>query len=353
MRHILLSLCIASFVCTSLVQAESVLWNPLSENNRVIVVHNRVLAKVNGKPITVIDVMRKLDMMFYQRYPEYAESKAARHQFYTIAWRRILDELIDKELMLVEAKELKLEVSNGEVRKEMEKLFGPAVVANLASIGMTYNEAWQMIHGDMVIQRLMYLKVNMKAQKQVTPKEVRLAYEAYLKENQQPNQWVYRVVTVRDADPVQGATTANILRHALVSGQTLETLAGNASTLAGASATAKVTVSEQFSHAENEISENYQTVLAALKPGEYSQPVAQASRTEKSTVFRIFYLKDRVAPEMPSLSAMEGKLRQELVGKAMDAQTESYLQGLRKKHAVSEEQLKQHLPADFEPFVLK
>lgn len=322
------------------------------ENVR-IVVNNRVLANVNGKPITVMDVMRKLDMIFYQRYPQYAKSKSARHQFYEAVWRRVFDELIDKELLVVEAKEVKLEVNNGEVRKEMEKLFGPNVVANLDSIGMTYDEAWQMVHGDMINQRMMYVKVNTKVQKQVTPKEVRIAYEAYVAENTPPPRWIYRVMSIRDPDPAQGAQTAQVLRGALANGAPFESLAENIQNIGPVSPKTKVTVSEEYQHTEKEISDAYRQVLMGLLPGGYSEPVAQASRADKSTVFRIFHLKDRVQDKLPSFSEMESKLRQELIGKAMDRETEAYLKSLRKKHAITEEHLKDRLPDDFQPFILR
>lgn len=323
------------------------------EKKPVIVVHNRVLAKVNGKPITVVDLMRKLDMLFFQRYAEYADVKEARCQFYQAAWRHVLDELIDKELMLLEAKELKMDVNNGEVRKEMERLFGPNVVANLDSIGMTYDEAWESIHGDMVIQRVMYLKVNVKAQKQVTPKEVRTAYEAYITENKQPSRWIYRIISIRDTDPVLGASSANRIQEALNQGETLEALPTKIESLIGISPTSKITFSDASIQTEAELSEAYRNALSPLKPGEFSIPIAQKSRVDNATVFRIFALVDRVEAEMPTLAALEGKLRQELVRKAMDAETLTYLTNLRKKHALNDDLLKTWLPEEFVPFVLK
>src|SRR6202035_4022048 len=62
-----------------------------------ILVNNRILAKVNGKAISVIDLMKKLDMLFYRQFPEYTSSMQARFQFYQANWKHVFQELLDKE----------------------------------------------------------------------------------------------------------------------------------------------------------------------------------------------------------------------------------------------------------------
>lgn len=326
------------------------LWETRDEEKRVIIVHNRVLAKVNGKPITVVDVMRKLDMIFFQRFPQYAKSKSMRHEFYEVGWRRTLRDLIDKEILLLEAKELKFELSNGEVRKEMERLFGPNVVANLHSIGLSYDEALELVRGDMIIQRVMYLKVNTRALKQVTPKEVRLAYEKYIETNRHPSQWVYRIVSVRDSDPDRGRAAVNAVRAQLSSGVPFGEFVRDFSPEGMKS---RITFSEEFRHSDDEISDAYREVLTNLQPGDYSDPVEQQSRKEKSTVFRIFYLKDYVKGDVPSLQEIETELRGALMEAAMDQQTDIYLTSIRKKYGVDEAHLQERLSPDFRPFELK
>ena len=69
------------------------------EDDLQITLHNRVLANVNGKPVTVMDVVKRMDILFLRQFPEYANSIGARHQFYMANWKRTLSELIDKELI--------------------------------------------------------------------------------------------------------------------------------------------------------------------------------------------------------------------------------------------------------------
>lgn len=326
--------------------------SPLLSQEKVLLVNNRVLAKINGKPITVVDVMNKLDVVFYQRYPEYADSQTARCQFYQVAWRSILDDLIDKELLLAEAKTLKLEVSNGELRKELDKTFGPNVVANLHKIGMTYDQAADIIRGDMIIQRMMYVKVNAKVQKQITPKDIRAAYERYVESHPGNVHWTYRIISIRHPDQEKGAETAHLLTQAALK-QPIEDLEESYPTLLDKENKAKVTFSDELTHKESELSEAYRAVLATLEPGAYSQPIAQKSRADRSVVFRVFYLKERVEEGTPSISELEAKLKQSLTNEAMERETALYLTQLRKKHGLDEESLKQRLSKDFTPFALK
>src|ERR1700730_13068687 len=87
----------------ALIAQDGILYGP--EDNARIVVNNRILAKVNGKEISVFDVMKKMDMLFYRQFPEYTSSMQARFQFYQVSWKRVLQDLIDKELIMADAEE--------------------------------------------------------------------------------------------------------------------------------------------------------------------------------------------------------------------------------------------------------
>ncbi len=86
----------------------------LQEAPQKIAVNNKILAKVNGKVISTVDIMKKMDMQFYKRFPQYVTSVEARYQFYLANWGHVLQEFIDKELILADAAESKIEVSSGD-----------------------------------------------------------------------------------------------------------------------------------------------------------------------------------------------------------------------------------------------
>lgn len=313
-----------------------------------IFVNNRILVQVNDRPISVIDVMKKMDMLFYKQYPQYTNSAPARFQFYQLHWKQVLQDLVDKELVLADAAEAKVVVSNGDIRQAMEEQFGPNIVVNLDKVGLSFDEAWKMVESDLIIRQMIAFRISSQAFKKATPQNIRLAYEEFAKKNTRPEQWVYTVISVRDPDPDQGADVAKMAHEYLAEqSQPLEQLSEK---LASLSATAKVTISEKFRHVEKELSPAYKEALLLLTPGTFSQPIAQKSR-DKSTVYRIFYLQEHTAEGAIPFNEVESKLRIQLFDEAASKETQAYLNRLRKHYHVDERH-KEMTSDDFAPFVL-
>lgn len=332
----------------------SLLGGGPNDEKRGVSVNNRILAKVHGKVISVIDVQKKLDVIFYRRFPEYASMPSMRYQFYQINWRPVLSDLIDKELILYDAKEAKIEVTRGDVRQEMEQLFGPNIVANLDQIGLNIEDAREMTEGDLRLRRMMGLRVNVKAQQRVGPAAVRKAYEEFAQSNKRPTEWVYQVISVRNADPVKGLAAATLLRDQLVSNkETIEQLAKDYQNIEGLDPFTKVSFSEEYRHTENDASEAYKDILQAMESNSYSQPIAQQSRAKDETIHRIFFLREMTPGGNIPFAQVEGALYDKLIGDAVIAETEAYLTRLRKQAGVTKESLDQLVPPDFEPFLLK
>lgn len=320
------------------------------EEPQHIFVNNRILAKVNGKAISVVDVMKKMDLMFYRQFPQFASSVEARHQFYEMSWKRILKDLIDKELVLAEAAEYEIKVSNGDVRQEMENLFGPNIIHNLDKVGLTYDEAWKMVQGDLVIRRMMSYRANSKALKRVTPSVVRNAYDQFAKENVNTEQWKYNVVSIRDPDATRGEEIANNIYLFLTEKSVALADLPAKSKEMNLPETTKINVSEEFHHGEKELSPSFREVLSKMGDGTFSKPVAHKSRNN-STVYRIFYLKEMIPAGAIPFFEMESKLKDQLLDKALDEETDIYLKRLRQHFSVQE--IQDTLPENFQPFVLK
>jgi len=320
-----------------------------SEKNENVTVNNRILANVNGKSISVIDLMKKMDILFYREFPEYASVPQARYQFYISNWKHVLREMIDKELIVADAEEAKLPMSSGDVRQEMERLFGPNIIGNLDKIGMSFDEAVAIVQGDLMIQRMLYVRVNSKAMRNVTPLDVRNYYEEYIKDNKQPPAWIYRVVTIRNKDTSLGAETANAAYHLLAEESVpLSELEAKIKSGAALNKDSQITLSEEFQHGEKDISPAYKEPLLLLTSGEYSKPIAQKSRADKSTVFRIFFLKEYKPESVPAFPEVEAKLKNSLLEKQVVAESTAYLKKLRRHFDVQE-----MIPEDFQPFSMK
>lgn len=322
------------------------LLNRPAEERHPISVNNRIVAKVNDKAISVVDVQKKMDVVFFRRFAEYANSPATRYQFYSMNWRLVLNDLIDKELILSDAKESNVEVSKGDVRQELEELFGPNIVATLDEIGIGYEEARAMVEGDLKIRRMMGMRVHVKVHSRTTPREILKAYEEYCKEHRRPTEWRYRVLTVRDS--TRGVEISQEISRLLQEGRPLEEIVANYQ-LQGDT---KVTLSEEYTHSEEEISEPYRAILSKLAAQNYSEPIAQQSRASAENVYRIFYLAEMVPGGAIPFSTVEGELRQNLMAKAIKEETENYISRLRESAGLTQERLDWFVPKEFEPFTL-
>jgi len=325
------------------------LVNPNSRGQ--IQINNRILARINDKAISVADVAKKMDLVFRHQYPQYVNLPTARYTYYMASWRNALQDLIDKELVLADAKEIKMEISHGDVRQEMEEAFGPNILATLNELGLSYEDAWEMIKTDILIRRMMFGRVNIKAMSLVNPKEVRKAYEEYTKQHENFDSWIYHVISIRSADPNKGLEVSQQAYKKLTSGAcSLETLNATLHEDKILDDTVSVRVSEQFEHDEHVISPAYREALVKLEIGSCSEPIAQYSRSNNQSIHRIFFLKDKVIAEIPTLQQMENTLRNQLLDEAVAKETDRYLDHLRQRFNASEEVLNELIPDGFEPF---
>lgn len=322
-----------------------------SEKTRKMQINNRVLAVVNGKPITVVDVMKKMDMIFHQQFREYSDNIEARHQFYSMQWKRVLQELIDKEVILADAIENQLPITNGDVRQEMETLFGPNIIASLDQMDMGYDEAFEMVKGDLLIRRMMMMRVNLKAMRKVTPQTVQQHYEEFAKENVVPARWTYQVISVRHPDSKVGADVAQTAYALLGAEIALGQLKTRLESV-GVVNDAVVNVSQTFDLAEGEVSPNNLEVLKTLGVNEYSKPVAEQSRKDNSLVHRIYYLVNKEEGGAVPFTDAEKKIYNKLMDDAIELESIAYLKKLRQHYGVSETLLKDLTVDEFKPFEL-
>lgn len=341
-------------ICTPLLaNADPFLFN--TEQEKQIVINNRILAKVNGKAISVMDLMKKMDMLFYRQFPQYVTSVPARYQFYQANWRPVLEELIDKELILADAQEAKLPISAGDVRQEMETLFGPNIIANLDKAGLTFDEASKMVLADLTIRRMIYFRVQSKAINAVTPQLIRSYYETYAKDNIRDNEWVYNVITIRHRDAKLAEEVAKQVSQLLsvekIPHSELEKRLAELWTSKRRAPT--TTISEEYHHKDKELSDVFKGILTNLPMNSYSQPIVQKSRTDNSTVYRIFYLKTMIAGGTVPFFELENRIKDTLIDQAMEKESNLYLTRLRQHYDVQETQLKEILASDAPPFILK
>lgn len=342
-------------LCSSLYSISSEGLLPKTQQEGKIIVNNRILTKINGKPITTYDIAKKMDMGFYRYFPEYASSTTARYQYYQANWKYVLEELMTKELILADAQENKIEMSSGDVRQEMEFLFGPNMIENLDKAGMSFDEASKIVQGDLLLRRTLGARVNAKVVRLVTPAKVRKAYEEFIQDpnNARLTNWRYQVVTIRDRTPKKNEETANKVYNLLLEGVPLDKLIDTMKERNLLGRKAKINVSDEIQNNEKELSVSYKDVLANMEAGMYSQPAAQKSRVDHTTVYRLFYLKEKIPGGMPTFKEMENTLKEQLLRTTLDDETEAYLKKLKIHFHVRDNDIGNMVPANYQPFILK
>jgi len=346
---------ITAFLLTSVCYLGSLSANPevqpmLQQEPEELIVYNRILGKVNNKTISVMDVMKKMDLFLQKNYPHLANSKLARYQFYSAQWRDYLTQIIDTELMIADAEKLEVKIAEAEVREEMLNRFGPNMMPLFDTLGISYEEAKQMIHDEMIVQRMMWFRVNSKALSTVNSKDVKEAYKEFCAKNPEMQEWQYQVLSIRSADKLVGEALAARACELLHGSLDLTTLSEQLKTT---SETATVSLSPDMQTDEKHISASHKEVLMSLEENSYSQPIAATSRADNSTVYRIFHLKKQTKKQVPTFEKMAEQIKEQLLQSAAGKENTQYIAKLRARLGYDEKYMMQQLPSDFQPFALK
>lgn len=321
-----------------------------AEKQPEILVNNRILATVNGKTISVMDVMKKMDLFLSKSYPEYSKSNMHRFQFFNQNWRSSLNQLIDHELIIADKERVDMKISDSEIREKIHERFGPNVMASLDILGVTFDEAWDAIYAEMAVQRMSWYRVHSKAISRASPQNIKTAYQQFLLKNPPKEEWKYQVISIRGKTDALGKIYAQ-KAQALIQNEPLsfEALAQKLKEEKDSSIT--VQVSEEYAVEKKDLSDSHKAVLCNLNPNTYSAPIAQMSR-DQSTVHRIFYLKEHKISPPPSFGSMVDTLQDEILQKEVEKELPLYLAKLRKQFNFDEKSL-DSIPIDFQPFYLK
>lgn len=312
-----------------------------------VIVDNRVVATVRGQVITVIDVMKKLDMIFYQQFPQYRGSSEARFEFYRTNWRRVLDELVDRQLILVMAEERGFQISNGDIRQELEEMFGPNVMMNLYEAGLSLHEVYEMMKADILLRRILSFYVRGPVLASITPEVLKIAYSERSNDLKRQESWIWRTVTVRSLEKDCAKEVADaawkLLEQDHLSIEVVQSKLPKG---------VELVVSDPFHSEKKDLAPHLRTLLDSLAVGSYSSPVSFTSRSDPHQCWRCYIADEKKEGVVLSFSEMEQKLREELAGPEIEKRTKLFFDDLRKQY-----HLKQSIPSEellaFEPFQLK
>ncbi len=321
-----------------------------SDMHHNLYINNRVITKVNGKAITVLDVIKRMDFIFDRQFSDLSASLSARFQFYRTNWKHFVEETINRELILADAIEKELPISDGDVSQELEDLFGPNIISSIDSIDLSYKEAWDMIKSDIAIRRMMIYRVHNKVMPKINPKDILANYKRYCDTHSSPEVWRYQVFTIRHPDEEKGSQIANeaftLLKEKSISfsdiPQELQDHEG-----------VTLSLSDEYKHTEKSISADHKTLLESLTKGSFSDPVAQTSRSTGKTVYRLFYLIDYEESKAPAFNDVEEIIKSQLTENTVSEETTNYVNSLRDYYGIENRHLAEITDIKHLPFGLR
>ncbi len=318
-----------------------------------VVVHNRILSKVMGKTISVLDVMKKMDLYLDRYYPQYAASKEAKIQFYNTQWRSTLEQLIDNELILADAAEKEIKTTDGDVREEIQTRFGPNVMGTLDKIGITYEEARSMIHDELIVQKMTWFKIHSKALANVNSKDVKKAYTEFCSHNPPKETWTYQVISIRAPQNFDAEEIGKKFYDCLLSEKReLSEIAANFKATENLDPAISISISQDYITENKDLSSSHQSILTSIQNGNFSFPVLQQSRADNTNVVRIFHRKNHNAATAPLFQRVANTIKDELLQVEVNKESSRYMKKLRLRYGYDQQFWNDHIPPNFQPFSL-
>lgn len=326
-------------------------------NEGELVINNRILARVQNKNISVLDVMKKMEMTLIRDYPQYANSTSARYQFFSAQWKQTLFHLIDQELMMADFEDLgtkaeSLKIADAEVREELYNRFGPNISESLDKLNISHDEAWQILYTELATQRMMGFRVYNKAFQSVSAQKIKTAYHKYCEANPPEEIWKYQVLTIRSKDETLGQVLAQKIGTLLSQQQLDFQQAATQVQEEPLEPSVTINVSNEYVVSAKDLSDSHKSVLAALKPETYSPAISQFSRFDQTNVQRIFYLKEHTIKKQRTFQELYDELQNQLLQEAAQRESELYTAKLRERFNFDQKEVLDRLPANFQPFVI-
>ena len=342
---------ILSFSALSSAPKESS-FHKLKTAKTKIAVNNIPLAKINGRVISLADVVKELDMRMYLHNPEEYKNVNNRYGFYKESWKRQLDELIQLELLKKEAEEKKVKITDADIRQELVNRYGGDIINKLHEANLTYDDVKISVKNDILSQQMNWYGFVNKIFYKVGPQTLKNAYDEYVSANPGNEIWKYQFMTIR----VKNKETADEIGFkikALDPGNftSLHSFKESLQSLFAGKEDFRISLTDELTVEDKAIAQNHKAILTTIPLDSLSSPVFLQQNNEY--LVRVFSLKDHIKSEPMPFSQMTDKLRGELVGKMAEKERGTFFQRLKDKYGYSDEQIYIPLPEGFAPFSLK
>lgn len=319
-------------------------WCGAVESHREISAEMRPLVRVRDSVITVVDVMKKMDLVFYQQYPQFRTSTEKRLEFYQNSWRQALQDLVERKVIMVFADENKMEVGHGDIREEMEVTFGPNVLLKLYEAGVSSDDAYDMIRQDVMMRRILQFYVRMPAIATITPQKIKARFLEKYSNTTKGDKLSWQILSVRAPDAI------NAKKHLL---QIIESLNAKEMTVGEAKKSLpeglELLQSPLYVTEVEQLAPSMKTTLEAATFNVWTMPYPGKESKKDWAKWSSYLVTSRTPGDKVPMSLVENEIVEELMLPLFDEKRKSFMDGLIQKFDVSY-CLSQKEMDDFHPF---
>lgn len=317
-----------------------------SPQPKEISVSPRTLARVHDAVITVNDVMKKMDLVFYQQYPQFRSSPSHRLEFYKASWKRALQELFERRLIMMYAEENKMEVGHGDIREEMEELFGPNVLLRLYEAGVSLDDAYDMVRQDIMMRRLLQFYVRIPALASITPQKVKERFEQRYVNKTKGEKVSWQLLSLKAPEATSEEIGKRIVDEVNRHEKSFEQV--QAELPEGL----ELTLSQPFVSQIDQLSPQVQQIIEHASLNTWTSPIPAKEQKKGGVKWNSYLITGRIAGEKIPFNLVENEIVEELMQPVFEEKRNQFIADLQKKYdatlALSDKDMD-----SFQPFVMK
>lgn len=314
-----------------------------AEKQTEIKADRRMLVRVRNSTLTITDVMRKMDLIFYQQFPHLRSMPKERLKFYETNWRRVLQDLVDRKLIMIFAEENHFEVPHGDVREEMEAIFGPNVLLALYDAKVPFEDAYDMVRQEIMMRRIVSFYVKGAVLASLTPQKVKERYREKYEQTLPQEKIVWHILSLK--------TPAEIDSKALME-KIVSSLNEGASTFEKEKETVpencELILSPLFVTESAQVSPAIKPILDGLETNRWSAPLPAKEMKNGVAKWNAYLVKERKEGEKIPFSNVEDAIREEMAGPLLEEKRVAFMNDLAQKYdllfAMSEKEMDAYHP---------
>ena len=280
---------------------------------------NRIVAVVNGEIITLHELQQELN----HSVPGMEQKGQGNARQSETMKRRVLEAMINDELLKQEAERFEIEVSDAEIENQISQIKSENGLSQtefeqaVQEEGMTLDEYRQTLREEIKKNRVLGSMVRQKVV--VSEEEMREYYEEHKGEYEQPKQVRLRIIVHPSRTRLEQVRKDIVAREVSFAQAARSVSQGPGADQGGALGT----------FVWKDLKPAWRDILSDLRPGEISRVFSLQGN------YALLLLEDLADRKVQSFDELRSEIRQKIYGQKLENRYKEYIQGLREKAVIS------------------